>query len=190
MTSITFVFDCSETYVMSQVLQPKSVNKQKGGGLHSFISLHEHNFLINDNWYLVDLPGYGYARTSKELIAGFSKINHDYIANRPNLLNLFVLIDIRLEPQEIDLKFLRWLGSNGVPFTMVFTKADKLTRNKIQSHLAAYKKIVLLEWEEMPPFIVTSAESGDGKEELLKLIEEINGTFGFQALTKMDKGDL
>lgn len=147
------------------------------------------HFLINDNWYLVDLPGYGYARTSKELIAGFSKINHDYIANRPNLLNLFVLIDIRLEPQEIDLKFLRWLGSNGVPFTMLFTKADKLTRNKIQSHLAAYKKIVLLEWEEMPPFIVTSAESGDGKEELLKLIEEINGTFGFQALTKTDKGD-
>jgi GTP-binding protein len=142
------------------------------------------HFLINDNWYLVDLPGYGYARTSKELIAGFSKINHDYIANRPNLLNLFVLIDIRLEPQEIDLKFLRWLGSNGVPFTILFTKADKLTRNKIQSNLAAYKKVVLLEWEEMPIYIVTSAETGSGKDEVLQLIESTNNTFGLQAIIR------
>ena len=142
------------------------------------------HFLINDNWYLVDLPGYGYARTSKELIAGFSKINHNYIANRPNLLNLFVLIDIRLEPQEIDLKFLRWLGSNGVPFTILFTKADKLTRNKIQSNLAAYKKVVLLEWEEMPIYIVTSAETGSGKDEVLQLIESTNNTFGLQAIIR------
>jgi GTP-binding protein len=142
------------------------------------------HFLINDNWYLVDLPGYGYARTSKELIAGFSKINHDYIANRPNLLNLFVLIDIRLEPQEIDLNFLRWLGSNGVPFTILFTKADKLTRNKIQSNLAAYKKVVLLEWEEMPIYIVTSAETGSGKDEVLQLIESTNNTFGLQAIIR------
>ena len=142
------------------------------------------HFLINDNWYLVDLPGYGYASTSKELIAGFSKINHDYIANRPNLLNLFVLIDIRLEPQEIDLKFLRWLGSNGVPFTILFTKADKLTRNKIQSNLAAYKKVVLLEWEEMPIYIVTSAETGSGKDEVLQLIENTNNTFGLQAIIR------
>jgi len=144
------------------------------------------HFIINDNWYLVDLPGYGYARTSKELIAGFSKINHDYISNRPNLMNLFVLIDIRLEPQEIDLKFLRWLGTNGVPFTMLFTKADKLTKNKIQSHLAAYKKIVLLEWEEMPPYLVTSAESSLGKEDVLSLIDTINGTFGFQSIINAD----
>lgn len=135
------------------------------------------HFLINGLWYLVDLPGYGYARTSKTLKSTFSIIIQEYIANRENLMNLFVLIDIRLEPQKIDLEFIDWLGSNGVPFVMVFTKTDKLGVTQIQSKLAAYKKKMLDSWEVMPPYFVTSAETRVGREDVLAFIAETNLRF-------------
>ena len=135
------------------------------------------HFLINGLWYLVDLPGYGYARTSKTLKSTFSIIIQDYIANRENLMNLFVLIDIRLEPQKIDLEFMEWLGSNGVPFIMIFTKTDKLGTTQVQSKLAAYKKKMLEAWEVMPTHFVTSAETRLGRDEVLDFISDTNKRF-------------
>lgn len=135
------------------------------------------HFLINENWYLVDLPGYGYARTSKVLRSGFAEIIFDYISGRNNLMCLFVLIDIRLEMQEIDRKFFQWLGENGIPFAIAFTKADKLGTTALQSNLAAYKREMLKEWAEMPSYFVTSAETSLGREELLGYIEQTNELF-------------
>jgi GTP-binding protein len=135
------------------------------------------HFLINKNWFLVDLPGYGYARASKEQKEVLSVIITDYISNRSNLMNLFVLIDIRLEPQEIDLKFFRWLGSNSIPFVITFTKSDKLSNNQLQSSLARYKRILLEEWEEFPPYYVTSSETSLGRDDVLGFIEKTNKLF-------------
>ena len=135
------------------------------------------HFLINKNWYLVDLPGYGYARASKEQKSVFSQIITDYISNRSNLMNLFVLIDIRLEPQAIDLNFFRWLGENGIPFVIVFTKSDKLSHNQLQSSLARYKKILLEEWEVFPHNFVTSSETSLGRNEILDFIVATNKLF-------------
>jgi GTP-binding protein len=135
------------------------------------------HFLINENWFLVDLPGYGYARTSKVLRSGFAQIIFDYISGRNNLMCLFVLIDIRLEMQEIDRKFFQWLGENGIPFAIAFTKADKLGTTALQSNLAAYKREMLKEWAEMPSYFVTSAETSLGREELLSYIEQTNALF-------------
>jgi GTP-binding protein len=135
------------------------------------------HFLINNNWYLVDLPGYGYARTSKALKSVFSKIIADYIGNRENLMNLFVLIDIRLEPQKIDLNFMNWLGENNIPFVLIFTKTDKLSTNQTHSMLAAYKKVLLLNWDELPPYFLSSAETGFGRDAILNFIEKTNLLF-------------
>jgi GTP-binding protein len=135
------------------------------------------HFLINENWFLVDLPGYGYARTSKVLREDFSNIIKDYISGRTNLMNLFVLVDIRLEPQAIDIRFFTWMASNGVPFSIVFTKADKLGKTQLQSKLAAYKRELLKDWEALPPIFVTSAETAMGRDELLNYIEETNPLF-------------
>jgi GTP-binding protein len=129
------------------------------------------HFRINDAWYLVDLPGYGYARVSKSERSGFSKIILDYIANRPGLVCLFVLIDSRLEPQKIDVEFLRLLGKNRIPFALIFTKADKLTANQSESSLARYRRFLRTEWEQLPPMLVSSAEKGAGREEILDFIE-------------------
>ncbi|MFN5372237.1 MAG: ribosome biogenesis GTP-binding protein YihA/YsxC [Bacteroidia bacterium] len=131
------------------------------------------HFIVNDSWYLVDLPGYGYAQTSKTLRAGFSQIITTYISKRTNLLNLFVLIDCRLEPQSIDLQFLRWLGQNGVPFSLVFTKCDKLGKNKLAENIDSYKKKLLVEWSELPPSFITSATAAMGRDELLQYIDSI-----------------
>jgi GTP-binding protein len=131
------------------------------------------HFIVNDSWYLVDLPGYGYAQTSKTLRAGFSQIITTYISKRTNLLNLFVLIDCRLEPQSIDLQFLRWLGQNGVPFSLVFTKCDKLGKNKLAENIDSYKKKLLVEWSELPPSFLTSATAAMGRDELLQYIDSI-----------------
>lgn len=131
------------------------------------------HFIVNDSWYLVDLPGYGYAQTSKTLRAGFSQIITNYIGKRTSLLNLFVLIDCRLEPQTIDLQFLRWLGENGVPFSLVFTKCDKLGKNKLTENIESYKKKLLEEWSELPPAFLTSAASAMGRDELLQYIDSI-----------------
>ncbi len=135
------------------------------------------HFIINNEWYLVDLPGYGYAKRSKTERNKWEKMIKGYILNRPNLMTLFALVDVRHEPQKNDMEFIEWLGISQIPFVIVFTKADKLTRNQLESNLAAYKKSMLNDWEELPPMIVTSSETGLGKEEFLKYIEDTNKLF-------------
>ena len=132
------------------------------------------HFIINKEWYLVDLPGYGFAKRSKSEIQKLDQMIRGYILEREQLVNVFVLIDVRLEPQAIDLEFMNWLGVSGIPFSIVFTKADKLTAAKVRANVAAYQKKMLETWEEMPPHFVTSAEKRDGREELLNYIEQIN----------------
>ena len=133
------------------------------------------HFAINDGeFYIVDLPGYGYAARGKEKREEFSSMITDYILNREQMTLLFVLLDIRHDPQKIDLEFLRWLGENGVPFAIVFTKADKLGPVAGQTRVDKYKKVLHEEWEELPPVFVTSSEARTGKEDLLDYIEQIN----------------
>ena len=132
------------------------------------------HFLINDEWYLVDLPGYGYARRGKENRERLQKIIEDYVLEREQLTSLFVLVDSRHEPQKIDLEFMEWLGENGVPFSIVFTKGDKQGPVKLQQNVEAYKQKLLETWEELPPVFVTSSEKRLGGEELLKYIEAVN----------------
>lgn len=132
------------------------------------------HFLINENWYLTDLPGYGYARVSKSIRKDFEKLITNYILNRKNLVNLFVLIDSRHTPQKIDLEFIGWCGENGVPFSIVFTKADKLKPNTAAENVENYKKELLKNWEELPETFLTSAEKRTGTDDLLKLINKTN----------------
>lgn len=136
------------------------------------------HFKVNDEWYLVDLPGYGYAKVGKKIRAGFGDLIADYIEKREALTNLFVLIDSRLEPQKIDLEFMEWLGELGVPFSMVFTKIDKLKGNILNKNIQAYRKKMLEVWEEMPVHFMTSSENKAGREELLGYIEQINVHLG------------
>lgn len=135
------------------------------------------HFLINDDWYLVDLPGYGYAKTGKTQRMKWEKFIQEYLEKRENLLNVFVLIDSRLEPQQIDLNFMGYLGEKGIPFSIVFTKLDKLRPGQKGSFYPRYKREMLKIWEEMPPHFVTSAVDTSGKEDLLDYIEEVNGMF-------------
>ena len=132
------------------------------------------HFLINNSWYIVDLPGYGYARRSKSDRDKLQKIIEDYVLERPQMTSLFVLVDSRHEPQKIDMEFMEWLGENGVPFAIVFTKLDKLGKVAAAANVEAYKKELLKQWEELPPIFVTSSETGQGREELLSYIEELN----------------
>lgn len=132
------------------------------------------HFLINDNWFLVDLPGYGYAKTSKSQRKQLSRIIDEYLRKRQQLVLIFVLIDIRHEPQPIDLKFINELGENGVPFALIFTKADKLKPDRIDKNLDIYQAKLLETWEELPPYFVSSAETGAGKKEILDHIADIN----------------
>lgn len=132
------------------------------------------HFLINRDWYLVDLPGYGYARLSRDGRDGLRRMIEDYILERTELVCLFVLLDSRLEPQRIDLEFIEWLGEGGIPFALVFTKADKLSRGKLAANIAAYKERLLQQWEELPPLFITSAEARMGRDELLSYIDGIN----------------
>lgn len=142
------------------------------------------HFNINTDWFLVDLPGYGYARASKDKRKEFSRVITDYIGGRANLMNLFVLIDIRLEPQKIDNEFLQWLGENSIPFVLIFTKSDKLGTNQIQSNLAAYKRHLKQVWDELPPIFLSSAETGLGRDEILNYIEETNKFFDFKSINR------
>ena len=135
------------------------------------------HFIINNKWYLVDLPGYGYAKVSKTSKATWDKMIKDYLLGRKNLMTIFVLIDSRLEPQKNDLAFINWLGEKGVPFSIVFTKSDKLKKQQIIYSVEAYKKTLRKTWEELPPLFITSAEKKIGRDELLNYIEEINKTF-------------
>ena len=131
------------------------------------------HFNINDQWYLVDLPGYGYANVSKTLKAGFGKIIDNYVLKRENLDCLFVLLDSRLEPQKIDLSFMEWAGSAGVPLGLIFTKSDKLSANELNKTMRRYENVLLQTWTELPPNFITSAETRRGKEELLNFIDEV-----------------
>jgi len=128
------------------------------------------HFSINNEWYLVDLPGYGWAKVSKEDRKKWDVMNRNYLAQRENLLCVMVLIDGRLEPQAIDLEFLKWLGQEGIPFVLVFTKADKLNANGLQANIAKFKKAFLADWEEMPQYFVSSAVNKTGREEILNFI--------------------
>ena len=132
------------------------------------------HFIINREWYLVDLPGYGYAKRSKKEVDRLDQMIRGYILQREQLVNVFVLVDIRLEPQKIDLEFIEWLGVSGVPFCIVLTKADKLTPNKCRQAVEAYRQKLLETWEELPPMFVTSAEKKEGRDDVLGYIETIN----------------
>ncbi len=134
------------------------------------------HFLINDEWYLVDLPGYGYARRGKENREQLRVLIESYILNRELLTSLFVLIDCRHEPQKIDLEFMEWLGENGVPFSIVFTKVDKLGSGRLSMNIEAYKEKLFETWEELPPLFVTSSEKKQGREELLNYIDTVNNS--------------
>ena len=134
------------------------------------------HFLINKDWYLVDLPGYGYARLSRDGRDGLRRMIEDYVLERRELVCLFVLLDARLEPQKIDLEFIEWLGEESAPFALVFTKADKLSKGKLSANISAYKDRLLEAWEELPPLFITSSEERTGREELLNYIEGINNT--------------
>jgi GTP-binding protein len=132
------------------------------------------HFEINGSWYLVDLPGYGYAKIPKSVRAKLDAMIHEYILERTNMVCLFVLIDSRLEPQEIDLAFIQWLGEKSVPFSIVFTKCDKLTRLKLERSVESFRKEMLKHWDEMPPYFVTSSEKRTGRDDLLNFIEVTN----------------
>ncbi len=138
------------------------------------------HFIINNEWYLVDLPGYGYAKRDKATLKKINQIIRSYIAGRMELTNLFVLVDIRLEPQKSDLELIEWLGQNGVPFSIVFTKADKLSKTKANSNVEAFMTKLAEQWEELPKHFISSSENKTGKEEILNYIEEINKTLKTQ----------
>ena len=131
------------------------------------------HFTINDSWYLVDLPGYGYARVSKSTRGEFSKIITDYVLKCEKLHFLFVLVDSRLEPQKIDLNFIELLGQNSIPFGIIFTKADKLSQAQLNRSITTYKRTLAEQWEELPPMLVSSSEKGTGREEILTFIDEL-----------------
>ena len=133
-----------------------------------------HHFLINKQWYIVDLPGYGFAKRSKDSREKFKKMIESYILRRMQMTNLFVLVDSRHKPQNIDLEFMEWLGENGVPFSIVFTKMDKLGKEAGPRNVRDYLKVLKESWEELPPYFLTSSEDGRGRDEILEYISEIN----------------
>ena len=133
------------------------------------------HFMVNEAWYLVDLPGYGYARVSKTQRAEFSKMMRDYLTRRENLVCVFVLVDMRVPPQDLDLAFLRFLGENGVPFSILFTKSDKVSQSEKAKHKRDFEKAVMAEWEEMPKTIMTSSVTGTGNKEVLDFIQSCMG---------------
>lgn len=135
------------------------------------------HFLINKDWYLVDLPGYGYANISKAMREKWQKMINDYLVCRENLQLVFVLVDSRLEPQKIDIDFINGLGESGVPFSIIFTKTDKLSASKVQGNVQRFKNKLMETWEELPFMLLTSSETGKGRDEVLQYIEEINTNY-------------
>lgn len=144
------------------------------------------HFMVNDNWYIVDLPGYGYAKVSKSSREAWEKFIRNYLTKRESLQCIFVLIDSRLEPQQIDLDFCYWLGECGLPFSLIFTKADKQGMPKTQQNVAKFKKSLSQWFEEVPPIFITSSENKTGREDVLQYIDEINGYFEAPILTSQD----
>jgi len=157
--------------LINMITDRKSLAKTSGRPGKTQLINH---FIINDNWHLVDLPGYGYARVSKSSKKIFQKFITSYFEQRKQLVSAFVLIDIRHKPQPIDLKFMEWLGEHNLPFSIVFTKADKLKPKAIENHIEDYKTILLETWEDMPNYFITSSSKSIGKEDLLNYIETIN----------------
>ncbi len=135
------------------------------------------HFIVNDSWYIVDLPGYGYARRGNEGREQIRRIINAYILNREAMTCLFVLLDCRHEPQKIDLEFIDFLGQNGVPFAIVFTKSDKISKGAMERNITNYKARLLESWEELPPIFATSSEKREGRDELLDYIDAINKSF-------------
>ena len=157
--------------LINMLVQRKSLAKTSGRPGKTQLINH---FLINKNWYLVDLPGYGYARVSKSSKKTFQKFITNYFEKRQQLVLGFVLIDSRHEPQPIDLEFMEWMGQSQIPFSIIFTKADKLKPNALTRNLEVYTQKMLETWEEMPQYFVTSSSNGDGRDELLAYIDRIN----------------
>ena len=157
--------------LINMLTERKSLAKTSGKPGKTQLINH---FIINDNWFLVDLPGYGYAQISKSKRQIFQIFITEYFLQRDQLVCTFVLVDVRHEPQKIDLEFMRFLGENGIPFCIIFTKADKLNHSKLNKNLQIYQTELLKTWEEMPRHFVTSATNKNGREELLKFIGEVN----------------
>lgn len=135
------------------------------------------HFLINDSWHLVDLPGYGYAKVSKKQRAVFEQMINKYLLNREPLLNVFVLIDARLKPQLIDIEFINYLGENGIPFSLIFTKSDKIKAIEVKHNVAAFKAEMEKTWDDLPPYFISSSEKKLGKDEILNYVDEVLATF-------------
>ena len=157
--------------LINMLTERKSLAKTSGRPGKTQLINH---FIINKNWHLVDLPGYGYARVSKSTKKVFQKFITAYFEKRKQLVSAFVLVDIRHKPQPIDLEFMQWLGENMIPFSIIFTKADKLKPNAIENHVNDYKTVMLETWEEMPNYFVTSSSKKFGRDELLSYIYSIN----------------
>ena len=146
-------------------------------GKSSLINMLTNNhFLINNEWYLVDLPGYGFAQRGKENREQLKRIIENYILDREQLTNLFVLLDCRHEAQKIDLEFMEWLGESGVPFSIIFTKIDKISKGRLKENLKVYTDKLLETWEELPPIFLSSSEKKEGRDEILDYIESINNS--------------
>lgn len=157
--------------LINMLMQRKSLAKTSGRPGKTQLINH---FLINNNWHLVDLPGYGYARVSKSSKKVFQKFITDYFAKREQLVSAFVLVDVRHEPQPIDLEFMEWMGESQIPFSIIFTKADKLKPKALERNVEAYKQKMLETWIELPLYFVTSSSSSLGREDLLNYIDQIN----------------
>ena len=158
--------------LINMLTQRKSLAKTSGRPGKTQLINH---FLINKEWYLTDLPGYGYARVSKTSKKTFQKYIRDYFQKRKELISGFVLVDIRHEPQKVDVDFMEWMGENGIPFSIIFTKADKLKPGAIERNVATYRARMLEgSWEQVPPHFITSSSNGAGRDDLLEYIQSIN----------------
>ena len=157
--------------LINMLMQRKHLAKTSGRPGKTQLINH---FIINKNWYLVDLPGYGYARVSKSNKKVFQKFITQYFKNRQQLVLAFVLIDSRLEPQKIDLEFMEWLSENQIPFSIIFTKSDKLKPNALKRNIEVYSIKMLESWEEMPHYFISSSSKGTGRDGLLNYIADVN----------------
>ena len=159
--------------LINSLMQRKSLAKTSGRPGKTQLINH---FKINGNWFLVDLPGYGYAQVSKKQKRTFQRFITDYFSQREQLVMAFVLVDVRHEPQPIDLDFIYWMGSNGIPFSLVFTKADKLKPKALENNVANYLNVLSESWEELPPHFITSSTLHTGREDILEYIDKINNS--------------
>ncbi|HLS12114.1 MAG TPA: ribosome biogenesis GTP-binding protein YihA/YsxC [Flavobacteriaceae bacterium] len=159
--------------LINSLLQRKSLAKTSGRPGKTQLINH---FKVNDNWFLVDLPGYGYAKVSKKQKRTFQRFITDYFAQREQLVMAFVLVDSRHKPQPIDLEFIHWMGSNGIPFSLVFTKADKLKPKALEKNIAHYLDVLSETWEELPTHFITSSTLHSGREAILEYIDKINAS--------------